>query len=198
MRFKITILCKDLVQLMGGQISVSSEPGSGSCFSFEVLLKKVSDQNLGVVEQNTYKTALASAQLEGKLNGPASGRILLVEDNAINVEVALGLLEDFGVEVDWACNGLDAVEKLRGTKDAYDLVLMDIQMPEMDGYEACKYIRSELKLRSLPIIAMTANVMKGEREKCFDAGMNDFIPKPIEPDFLEAKVRQWLLGVPGS
>jgi CheY-like chemotaxis protein len=91
-----------------------------------------------------------------------------------NVEVAVGLLEDFGVEVDWACNGLDAVEKIRGTKDAYDLVLMDIQMPEMDGYEACKYIRSELKVESLPIIAMTANVMKGEREKCFDTAMYSF------------------------
>ena len=109
-------------------------------------------------------------------------RVLLVEDNEINQEVAIGLLEDAAIQVDLAENGEIAVRMSR--QNDYDVVLMDMQMPVMDGIEATREIRSDPRLRNLPIIAMTANAMATDREKCLDAGMNDHIGKPIDPDQL--------------
>jgi PAS domain S-box-containing protein len=114
-------------------------------------------------------------------------RILLTEDNAVNQKVALIHLRKFGFSVDVAENGKEAVEAMK--KGCYDLILMDIQMPEMDGHEATRTLRKAGY--DLPIIAMTANAMKGDREKCLEAGMNDYLSKPVNPKELLAKIEQW-------
>jgi two-component system, sensor histidine kinase and response regulator len=121
-----------------------------------------------------------------------SVRILLVEDNAINQKLATVMLTKGGYQVDVADNGKEAVEKFTVKSDEYDLIFMDIQMPEMDGYEATKTIRK--KGFGIPIIALTANAMKGEQEKCLDAGMNDYISKPIKRDIVFGKINEWVLS----
>ncbi|WP_082086917.1 response regulator [Teredinibacter purpureus] len=124
-------------------------------------------------------------------------RVLLVEDNPVNQDVAKMMLDDAGVVIDVAGNGIEALDALLAAteEDQYSIVLMDCQMPEMDGYEATRQIRQGSAgdgYRDIPIVAMTANAMKGDREKCFAAGMNDYISKPIDPELLEKKVQQWL------
>jgi CheY-like chemotaxis protein len=116
-------------------------------------------------------------------------RVLLVEDNEINQEVAIGLLEDAAIQVDLAENGEIAVRMAGETR--YDAVLMDMQMPVMDGIEATRVIRSDPRLQDLPIIAMTANAMANDREQCLKAGMNDHIGKPIDPDELFSVLLRW-------
>ncbi|WP_078118624.1 transporter substrate-binding domain-containing protein [Thiosocius teredinicola] len=142
--------------------------------------------------------------LGGKVRGPFSpkpaaaspmqhrlaGDILLVEDNLINQQVARELLENMGLLIRTARNGKDALAMLQ--RHAFDLVLMDIQMPEMDGYEATAKIREMPAFAKLPIVAMTAHAMTGERERCLDAGMNDHIAKPIDPAVLFATLQRWL------
>ena len=122
--------------------------------------------------------------------GMPSGRILLVEDNEINRQVARELLERMGLEVVMALNGVQAVDMVR--QEDYDLVFMDIQMPEMDGYQATRVIRESLHKEKLIIIAMTAHAMAGDRERCLRAGMNDHIAKPLNPDGLRQMICQWL------
>jgi two-component system sensor histidine kinase/response regulator len=120
-------------------------------------------------------------------------RILLVEDNIINQKVATKILEKFGFKSDLASNGFEAIQMLASTR--YDLVLMDVQMPVMDGYEATAHIRnhsSNVRPHDIPIIAMTANAMKGDEEKCLQAGMNDYLSKPIDSQKLLTKLKQWL------
>lgn len=124
-------------------------------------------------------------------------RLLLVEDNTVNQEVAKMMLEDLGLVIDVANNGLEALEALDNSIDTapYSLILMDCQMPEMDGYEATKRIRqgrTSFDNTKIPIIAMTANAMKGDKEKCLAAGMDDYLSKPVEPDELEAILKLWL------
>jgi len=121
---------------------------------------------------------------------PARARILLVEDNPINQEVARELLVSIGIKVEVACNGLEAFEMAR--QHSYDAVLMDVQMPVMDGLEATRKIRGHSGLASLPIIAMTASAFEGERKRCFEAGMNDHIAKPVDPELLYSTLRKWL------
>jgi two-component system, sensor histidine kinase and response regulator len=116
-------------------------------------------------------------------------RVLLVEDNEINRELASQLLRDVGVVVSTAQNGREAVQKV--TTESFDGVLMDIQMPEMDGYQAARAIRAQSELAALPIIAMTANAMLVDRAKALDAGMNDHLPKPIDPGELYAAIKRW-------
>lgn len=129
---------------------------------------------------------------------PSNTRILLVEDNVINQTVAAGLLEDFGLTCDIAGNGIEALDALKQAlySKPYNLVLMDCQMPEMDGYEATGNIRRGAageKNRNIVIIAMTANAMKGDRDKCLAAGMTDYISKPIDPEVIESRLRHWLI-----
>ncbi len=121
---------------------------------------------------------------------PLQGQVLLVEDNPINQQVAQEILQLMGVEVSIAGDGYQALELLHDR--SFDLVLMDIQMPGMDGYEAVRRIRAEEKFNGLPVIAMTAHAMSGDREKCLEAGMNDHIAKPIEPARLHATLQNWL------
>jgi len=116
-----------------------------------------------------------------------------VEDNAINQKVAQGLLKKFGIQADLAGNGEEALYALKSL--SYDLVFMDCQMPVMDGYEASRQIRdlkSNVLNRSVPIVAMTANTMQGDREKCLSVGMSDFISKPVNPTKLQEALREWL------
>ena len=117
-------------------------------------------------------------------------RVLLVEDNEINQEVALGQLEDVEATVDVAENGEVAVNMVRSND--YDIVLMDMQMPVMDGIEATRIIRADSRFDRLPIVAMTANAMAVDRERCLEAGMNDHIPKPIDPDQLFGALSRWI------
>ncbi len=164
-------ISRQLVQLMGGTINVESEPDKGSTFSFTVLLKEnveteAPSSNLSNASQNKYEKLLTK-------------RALLVEDNKVNQVLAMALLEKVGIQVDIANHGKEAVEMLKKNLK-YDFVLMDIQMPEMDGHEATSIIRNELKLLEIPIIAMTAHAMKEEKDLCFKVGMNDFIAKPID------------------
>ena len=120
-------------------------------------------------------------------------RILLAEDNSTNQQVAVSILKKLGYRTDVVANGREAVKVLCDIP--YDLVFMDCQMPEMDGYEATRLIRrngSQVLNRNIPIIAMTANAMKGDREKCLDAGMNDYIAKPVSPDAIASVLEIWL------
>lgn len=123
-------------------------------------------------------------------------RVLLVEDNLINQEVALFLLEELGVRADLAENGEEALERLlAAADDAYQLIFMDCQMPKMDGYEATRRIRKDGSLEAYhncPIIAMTANAMKGDKEHCLETGMSDYMTKPVDPDELSRKLKKWL------
>ena len=117
-------------------------------------------------------------------------RLLIVEDNLINQKVVLGMLEDPGLVADVAGNGREAVECIESTAANYALVLMDCQMPEMDGYEATRSIRSKEKVSGnhLAIIAMTANAMAGDEQRCIDSGMDDYMSKPLDPEVMEEKL----------
>jgi CheY-like chemotaxis protein len=126
-------------------------------------------------------------------------RILLVEDNITNQQVALGILKKLGLRADVVANGAEALKALE--QIPYDLVLMDVQMPEMDGLEATRQIRdpeSAVRDHTVPVIAMTAHAMAGDREKCRKAGMNDYISKPVAPEVLAGKLEKWLKTVSKS
>jgi len=193
---------------MGGGVSLSSELGKGSKFEFTVLLgigesKELNASN-GHFKESSDKACresidvLNSCEETFPVEVTSNCRVLLVEDNRINQEVALMLLEDFGVAADAVSNGLEAIKALLDAPESapYNLVLMDCQMPEMDGYEATRSIRNGgggAGYSGIPIVAMTANAMKGDREKCIDAGMNDYLTKPIDTEALEIKLKEWLV-----
>jgi signal transduction histidine kinase/DNA-binding response OmpR family regulator/HPt (histidine-containing phosphotransfer) domain-containing protein len=138
----------------------------------------------------TARDVQAGPGVDNELRRLRGARILLVEDNDLNREVALGLLEDADLTIDAAENGAVAVQMVN--LNGYDLVLMDMQMPVMDGVTATRTIRSDARFRTLPIIAMTANAMASDREKCLEAGMNDHLGKPIDPDKLFAALLKWI------
>jgi CheY-like chemotaxis protein len=122
--------------------------------------------------------------------------VLLVEDSEINIIVAQALLDSFPIKVDVAKNGVQAIEMInqnwQNGSERYQAVFMDCQMPEMDGYQASMELREKDEYKNLPIIAMTANAMKGDKEKCLAAGMSDYITKPIEIKIIEEKLLKWL------
>jgi len=131
--------------------------------------------------------------IEKPLVGRLSGQVLLVEDTFINQQVAIGILAKMGLQPDIANNGREGVEK--AIKGAYDLILMDVQMPEMDGFEATAFLRERERNERLPhtpIIAMTAHALAGDRERCLDAGMDDYVAKPVRQEKLEAILHRWM------
>jgi len=170
-----------LAKLMGGEAGAESELGEGSLFWFTA--------RMGRGHEKPASTEARESPL-GILPHHRGARILLVEDNAINREVAVELLSQAELDVDTAENGRIAVGKVR-SKD-YDLVLMDVQMPEMDGLEATRLIRSMPDKDALPILAMTANVFEEDRRQCLEAGMNDFVAKPINLKDLFETISKWL------
>jgi signal transduction histidine kinase/CheY-like chemotaxis protein/HPt (histidine-containing phosphotransfer) domain-containing protein len=145
-------------------------------------------QVLSEDRETPHESKVASSQMD--LSSIYGARVLLVEDNELNREVAIGLLEDARLSIDQAENGAVAVQQL--SRHDYDLVLMDMQMPVMDGITATKAIRSNPRFASLPILAMTANAMDRDREMCLTAGMNAHLAKPIDPDKLYAALLQWI------
>ena len=185
-------ISRQLVQMMGGQISVTSEPGQGSTFSFTVAMQEIVAP-LAPSQADANTTADANQQTAARLAGM---RVLLVEDNKVNQMLALAVLKRVGVEVTLANHGREAVELLTHSSP-FDVVLMDIQMPEMDGHEATSVIRTELKLTALPIIAMTAHAMSEERQRCLDSGMGDIITKPINVKALYATLARYGKSGPG-
>lgn len=180
-------ICKTLVDLMGGEIWVTSILGEGSTFSFRLTLEKdnagVGEKMLAGNEALDVGAELVGTSLHGK-------KVLLVEDNEINQEIASEILKLFGMTVDLAQNGQEAVDKVRANGE-YSAVLMDIQMPIVDGYEATRMIRQDARFDSLPIIAMTANAMDTDRLACRQAGMDEHIGKPFDPTSLKRVLEKW-------
>ena len=184
-------IVKNLCSLMDGSVSIQSTLGSGSMFSVDVLV--------GLSNEFTTANTLQSIAPthDDEILWPSTTRILLVEDNPTNQMVAQGMLDSMGLYADIAANGIEALESIKlSTKIApYTIILMDCQMPEMDGYEASRAIRDEkagVENKSIPIIAMTANAMTGDREKCVLAGMDDYLSKPIDITVLKNMLIKWI------
>ena len=173
-------ITKKLLELQGSEIQVDSELGKGSKFYFRLTLKP----GKALPEENYSQPSHHTPQ---HLNGH---RILLVEDNPVNVVVASQFLEDWGAEIVVAENGEKALAILK--KQSFGIVLMDLQMPVMDGYEAATHIRRELTKEQLPIIALTADAMQGVQEGIYEVGMNDYVSKPFAPDDLYKKIIKYI------
>lgn len=170
-------ITKKLIELQGGTISVDSVVGQGTAFHFNISYTK-SDKKLN---ESGFKKAGKTISFEGK-------KLLLVEDNAINQKVILHILNKAGLETDIAENGREAVDLLEEGRQ-YDFIIMDLQMPEMDGFQATNYIRKKLNIHT-PIVAMTASALRNEKLKCFEVGMNAYITKPFVPADLFHQLHQ--------
>ena len=175
-------ICKNLVELQDGRMYLDSELGKGSTFSFEIWYKKNKEQEIITNDKNE------TVERNGTLSKGSNKRILLAEDNDVNQMLVVTLLNQWDYEVDIAENGKIAVEMLKSKN--YALILMDVHMPELDGYEATQIIRKEFTppKSKIPIVAMTASALKGEAEKCIAAGMDDYISKPFDKNLLYEKV----------
>ncbi|HZU26118.1 MAG TPA: response regulator [Bryobacteraceae bacterium] len=173
-----------LVDLHRGQIRVQSEVGKGSIFSADLTCLLVSPGQQTTAAEEEHQQAVADQR-------SAANRILVVEDNQVNQKVVTAVLKKRGFEIELANNGEQALTKLENST-AFDLILMDVQMPVLDGLEATRRIRQNPRWRELPILAMTAHAMNGDRERCIDAGMNGYISKPVHPSHLLRVLSEYL------
>ena len=174
------VIVSQLVKLMGdGSVHLESTSGQGSTFTVRVRLKTPQPEKASIVDEPD-DSPLSSTETRG--------RILVVEDNPTNQIIAEGFLQILGYDVELAGNGREAVE--RAPKGNYNLVLMDCEMPELDGYGATRELRRQDF--TLPIVAMTAYVLEGDREKCLAAGMDDYLTKPIDQKELDRVVKYWV------
>jgi len=175
-------ISKSIVEMMGGEISVTSEPDKGSEFAFTFNAARGEECQSRQPDQPDGGSDAPDGEFRGC-------RILLAEDVEINREILIACMEDTGVEIDCAENGIEAVRMSAENPEKYDLIFMDVQMPEMDGLEATREIRKTGN--AIPIIAMTANVFKEDVEKCLAAGMDDHIGKPLDMSNVKSKVRKY-------
>jgi PAS domain S-box-containing protein len=184
------IISKRIAALMGGEVGASSEPGKGSCFWATVRLKTAMGREPQVMEVPTDR---ARQTLERQHTG---ARILIAEDEPVNREVITSILQDAGLALDVVTNGREALEKVR--QESYELILLDIQMPVMNGLEAARAIRGLPGMADIPILALTANAFTEDRDECLAAGMNQHIGKPVEPEALYKTVLHWLQAARGK
>jgi CheY-like chemotaxis protein/HPt (histidine-containing phosphotransfer) domain-containing protein len=182
-------ITKRLVELQGGQIRVESRVGRGSTFTVEIPFE-AAPAPAPAVEPRQQRPA--------ELPGARQARILLVEDNAVNQRVVLAMLRKKDYKIDVANNGQEALEKLERAAEPYHLILMDVQMPVLDGLETTRAIRRNKNWDHLPIIAMTAHAMLGDRERCLQAGMNAYVSKPVQQTGLVAVIEQYLASGTGA
>jgi CheY-like chemotaxis protein len=169
-------IVKKIVEYMGGSYGVHSELGTGSEFWFEVSLPTIGSEPSVLAEPSDKKEN--NKEILNKYVNEVEPKVLIVEDNKMNLKVLLKLLEKVGLQADAALNGLEAWEKAKET--SYDLIRMDCQMPVMDGLESTRKIRAESQCSTSIIIAVTANALETDREACMEAGMDDFVTKPIK------------------
>jgi PAS domain S-box-containing protein len=186
------VITKALVTLMKGDIKVESTPGVGSTFSFTIpvsipVYRITTTQGTSPSVDHASDAAIWEADIH-----LAGSRVLLVEDNEINMQVAREILQGYGIVVEEATGGHEAIEILRTGSARFDGVLLDIQMPELDGYGVARAVRSDLQQPDLPLIAMTAHVGEEDRARCLQAGMNDHIAKPIDPRILMTTLANWI------
>jgi CheY-like chemotaxis protein len=185
-------ISKRIVEIMSGEISIESEPGKGSLFS--IVLPFSASAAGAVARADSDEDAGDGAVAEIRPGELAGKRLLLAEDVEINREIVLTLLEDSGIEIDCAENGVEAVDLYAVDPGRYDMIFMDMQMPKMDGCEATRKIRalSDPRAKTVPIVALTANVFREDVERCIAAGMNNHIGKPLSLADITAKLRKYL------